>query len=103
MKVKVSIDDVDFAKIIIRFLPMLSDMLAKNEKTEVAGRILNRMGDYSNEAITAFFSALPQELQNEIAVMLVTEYKEQITASLSEGLRNNGIAMNIRDMEISNS
>lgn len=95
LQIGVFVRQIDYAGLVVRFLPLVKDKLKALEGSEM--KILTKLADASSELACEFLKLIPREYQDKIAVFLLNQCREQILEMIVGTFQKNGIEIEIED------
>lgn len=98
--IKISVSHVDYEAALDTLLPVLLEHLSKSSQNTLISSILQKTKGLSSIAAKAALKALPQETKDELAVVCLNYYREDIQRLLTEMSKQKGIAMEIERIHI---
>ena len=98
MKIIFEISDMDYGALVEQFLPMVRDKLAEKDNTGMV--ILSKIAGMPTSFAGKMIDMLPQESNDEIAVLLVNKNKEKIIDSVMEYADKKGLSFHIDNFEV---
>ena len=76
MELKLKVNRINYGNLAEKFLPMLSDKLAKEEGA--IPRLLSKLAELSPGMAKGMLNVLPDETKDEMVVYLINKNKQQI-------------------------
>jgi hypothetical protein len=98
MELKLKVNRINYGNLAEKFLPMLSDKLAKEEGA--IPRLLSKLAALSPGMAKGMLNVLPDETKNEMVVYLINKNKQQILDGFARYMREQGIDIEIGDLSI---
>lgn len=95
LQIEVFVSRIDYAGLVVRFLPLVKDKLKTLEGSEV--KILSGLAYASSELACELLKRIPREYQDKIAVFLLNQCREQIQEMIEGTFQKNGIGIGIGD------
>ena len=99
IEIKMTVDDVDYEEILETLYPLLEERLYKKIENPLLAGLLSKMKGLPMVTIKAMLKTLPQKTKDELVVLCLNYYKENIVRMLTDTLERHGIPLNIQDME----
>lgn len=100
MEIKLTVENIDYASLIEKLLPLVGDKL--QESDGVVEKLLANLTKVPSYLIKATVNAFPQETKDDMVAFLVNKNRENIEEILMDSLRQKGITMQISNIEIEN-
>lgn len=100
MEIKLTVENIDYASLIEKLLPLVGDKL--QESDGVVEKLLVGLTKIPSYLIKATINAFPQETKDDIVAFLVNKNRETIEEILMDSLRQKGITMQVSNIEIEN-
>lgn len=100
IEIKISVSDVDYAAAMDVVLPYIMEHLSKNSGNALLAAVLSKAGGASAAAAKAALKALPQDTRDELAVLCLNHYKDDIARVLTEVSKQKNISMTVQDIQI---
>lgn len=97
MEIKLKLEDIDYGDLAVKLLPLISDKLKENDN--MAAKLLCGIAKMPPAIIRTTVNSLPQETKDEVAVLLINNNEEKIRKLFIQFAQNNGIALDITDIE----
>lgn len=101
ININISLSDVDYEAALDALLPVFIDYLSKKSDNPILTTILTKTKSISTAAAKGALKALPQETRDELAVVCLNYYKDDIIHILTEASKQKGIVMKLNDFAIS--
>ena len=98
MEVKLKVNSINYGELAAKFLPMLSDKLAKEEG--VIPQLLSKLAALSPGMAKGALNALPDETKDELVAYLINKNKQQILNGIARYMVEQGIDVEIEDLSI---
>ena len=98
-EIKMTVDDVDYEEILETLYPLLEERLYNKIENPLLAGLLSKMKGLPMVTIKAMLKTLPQKTKDELVVLCLNYYKENIVRMLTDTLERHGIPLNIQDME----
>jgi hypothetical protein len=98
IELKVEISDVDYADIMEKVLPEIMPRLAKNQSELVKKVLVGLAG--KGEIARKALKFLPESLQDEIAVALLSSYKSNILEAVHKLADEQNISITVSDITV---
>lgn len=98
--IKVSVGDVDYEAALDTLLPVLIEHLSKKSENSLLSSLLSKTKGISAAAAKAALKTLPQDTKDELAVVCLNHYKEDMARMLTELAGQKGIALKIQSVEV---
>ena len=98
MELKLKVKRINYGNLAEKFLPMLSDKLAKEEGA--IPRLLSKLAALSPGMAKGMLNVLPDETKDEMVVYLINKNKQQILNGFARYMREQGIDIEIGDLSI---
>ena len=99
IEIKMTVDDVDYEEILETLYPLLEERLYNKIENPLLAGLLSKMKGLPMVTIKAMQKTLPQKTKDELVVLCLNYYKENIVRMLTDTLERHGIPLNIQDME----
>ncbi|OUP19443.1 hypothetical protein B5F29_08920 [Lachnoclostridium sp. An196] len=99
IEIKMTVDDVDYEEILETLYPLLEERLYNKIENPLLAGLLSKMKGLPMVTIKAMLKTLPQKTKDELVVLCLNYYKENIVRMLTDTLERHGIPLNIQDME----
>lgn len=99
IEIKMTVDDVDYEEILETLYPLLEERLYNKIENPLLAGLLSKMKGLPMVTIKAMLKTLPQKTKDELVVLCLNYYKENIVRMLMDTLERHGIPLNIQDME----
>ena len=99
IEIKMTVDDVDYEEILETLYPLLEERLYNKIENPLLAGLLSKMKGLPVVTIKAMLKTLPQKTKDELVVLCLNYYKENIVRMLTDTLERHGIPLNIQDME----
>ena len=99
IEIKMTVDDVDYEEILETLYPLLEARLYNKIENPLLAGLLSKMKGLPMVTIKAMLKTLPQKTKDELVVLCLNYYKENIVRMLTDTLERHGIPLNIQDME----
>ena len=99
IEIKMTVDDVDYEEILETLYPLLEERLYNKIENPLLAGLLSKMKGLPMVTIKAMLKTLPQKTKDELVVLCLNYYKENIVSMLTDTLERHGIPLNIQDME----
>ena len=99
IEIKMTVDDVDYEEILETLYPLLEERLYNKIENPLLAGLLSKMKGLPMVTIKAMLKTLPQKTKDELVVLCLNYYKENIVRMLTDTLERQGIPLNIQDME----
>ena len=99
IETKMTVDDVDYEEILETLYPLLEERLYNKIENPLLAGLLSKMKGLPMVTIKAMLKTLPQKTKDELVVLCLNYYKENIVRMLTDTLERHGIPLNIQDME----
>ena len=99
IEIKMTVDDVDYEEILETLYPLLEERLYNKIENPLLAGLLSKMKGLPMVTIKAMLKTLPQKTKDELVVLCLNYYKENIVRMLTDTLEGHGIPLNIQDME----
>ena len=99
IEIKMTVDDVDYDEILVSLYPLLEERLYNKIENPLLAGLLSKMKGLPMVTIKAMLKTLPQKTKDELVVLCLNYYKENIVRMLTDTLERHGIPLNIQDME----
>ena len=99
IEIKMTVDDVDYEEILETLYPLLEERLYNKIENPLLAGLLSKMKGLPMVTIKAMLKTLPQKPKDELVVLCLNYYKENIVRMLTDTLERHGIPLNIQDME----
>ena len=99
IEIKMTVDDVDYEEILESLYPLLEERLYNKIENPLLAGLLSKMKGLPMVTIKAMLKTLPQKTKDELVVLCLNYYKENIVRMLTDTLERHGIPLNIQDME----
>lgn len=95
IKLQLTLDQIDYDKLIDLLLPTLMDKLAESDdpKLRMAAMLPPKMAK-------AALGSLSDDKKEEIAALLLDRYKDKLAGSLCGIAEQNGLSFEIRDVKV---
>ena len=100
IEIKMTVDDVDYEEILETLYPLLEERLYNKIENPLLAGLLSKMKGLPMVTIKAMLKTLPQKTKDELVVLCLNYYKENIVCMLTDTLERHGIPLNIQDMEV---
>lgn len=101
ININISLSDVDYEAALDALLPIFMEYLSKKSDNPFLTTILTKTKSISTAAAKGALKALPQGTRDELAVVCLNHYKNDIIHILTETSRQKGIIMELNDIAIS--
>ena len=98
MELKLKVNRINYGNLAEKFLPMLSDKLAKEEGA--IPRLLSKLAALSPGMAKGMLNVLPDETKDEMVVYLIKKNKQQILNGFARYMKEQGIDIEIGDLSI---
>jgi hypothetical protein len=98
MELKLKVKRINYGNLAEKFLPLLSDKLAKEEGA--IPRLLSKLAALSPGMAKGMLNVLPDETKNEMVVYLINKNKQQILDGFARYMKEQGIDIEIGDLSI---
>ena len=98
MELKLKVNRINYGNLAEKFLPMLSDKLAKEEGA--IPRLLSKLAALSPGMAKGMLNVLPDETKDEMVVYLINKNKQQILSGFARYMKEQGIDIEIGDLSI---
>lgn len=98
MELKLKVNRINYGNLAEKFLPKLSDKLAKEEGA--IPRLLSKLAALSPGMAKGMLNVLPDETKNEMVVYLINKNKQQILDGFARYMKEQGIDIEIGDLSI---
>ena len=98
MELKLKVNRINYGNLAEKFLPMLSDKLAKEEGA--IPRLLSKLAALSPGMAKGMLNVLPDETKDEMVVYLINKNKQQILNGFARYMKEQGIDIEIGDLSI---
>ena len=99
IEIKMTVDDVDYEEILETLYPLLEERLYNKIENPLLAGLLSKMKGLPMVTLKAMLKTLPQKTKDELVVLCLNYYKENIVRMLTDTLERHGIPLNIQDME----
>ena len=99
IEIKMTVDDVDYEEILETLYPLLEERLYNKIENPLLAGLLSKMKGLPMVTIKEMLKTLPQKTKDELVVLCLNYYKENIVRMLTDTLERHGIPLNIQDME----
>ena len=99
IEIKMTVDDVDYEEILETLYPLLEERMYNKIENPLLAGLLSKMKGLPMVTIKAMLKTLPQKTKDELVVLCLNYYKENIVRMLTDTLERHGIPLNIQDME----
>ena len=99
IEIKMTVDDVDYEEILETLYPLLEERLYNKIENPLLAGLLSKMKGLPMVTIKAMLKTLPQKTKDELVVLCLNYYKENIVRMLTDTLERHGSPLNIQDME----
>ncbi len=90
IELKATVNQVDYEALLIRFFPLLKEKAAESQEPT-----LKMLAKLPQGLAVKALSALPETQKERLAVRLINERKEVLTAVLEKELQNSGLSAHI--------
>ena len=98
MELKLKVNRINYGNLAEKFLPMLSDKLAKEEGA--IPRLLSKLAELSPGMAKGMLNVLPDETKDEMVVYLINKNKQQILNGFARYMKEQGIDIEIGYLSI---
>ncbi|MDF2589542.1 MAG: hypothetical protein K0S41_3383 [Anaerocolumna sp.] len=100
LKIELTLSEINYNELVERMIPTMLENLEK--KDSKIATILSDMGNIPVQMITAALNVLTQEQKNELIAKIVATYNEDISKAVSETMKKQHIAVDIKDILVKN-
>ena len=91
IEIKMTVDDVDYEEILETLYPLLEERLYNKIENPLLAGLLSKMKGLPMVTIKAMLKTLPQKTKDELVVLCLNYYKENIVRMLTDTLERHGI------------
>lgn len=100
MELKIKIDKIDYGGIAQQAIPVVIEKMGDSHGDGKIMQVLQKLGDAPAGVARVMLNALPQEMKDKIAVMLLQSYKEELTGMINDFAEKKGIEIEVSDIEL---
>ena len=86
IEIKMTVDDVDYEEILETLYPLLEERLYNKIENPLLAGLLSKMKGLPMVTIKAMLKTLPQKTKDELVVLCLNYYKENIVRMLTDTL-----------------
>lgn len=98
LEFKVSVDELDYGAVAAMLLPMVKEKAAENPSGSRAVKLLLGMANAAGELPIKAINALPQDVKDEMVVMLVNNYKDKFIEVIQNKAAAKNISLTVNDL-----
>jgi hypothetical protein len=100
LKIEITIDNIDYDKTVEGLLPVILQKLSeKEEKSSRIAKILKSLDGLPGNMVKGALGAIPKGQRDELAVMLLTEFRDELTETLNTVVNKNHIEAEISEIK----
>lgn len=99
MEIRIVLSDIDYAKLVLKYLPLFRDKLHNSDSS--AGKLLSTLAILPPALIVGAVNALPQEAKDDLACFLLQQNKEALLALAQDYLQQQDLGITISGLDIS--
>ncbi len=100
MELKFTIDKIDYGGIAKKAIPIVIKKLSASHADGKLAQILQKMGNAPADVAKVMLNALPQDMKDQVAVLLLQSYKEELTGLLNDFAAKKGVEITVSNIEI---
>lgn len=97
----IKINSLDYESLALKTMPMIADKLEQKLSTDFAFQLITLLKRVPNEAYITFLRSIPDDIKDELAVLLLSEYEGKINAILNNIAEKESISLKIGHMSVS--
>lgn len=99
IELKIKLDNIKYGDIVEKVLPKIIEELSENHDQKFFKMIM-RSQNQSTEMIKTIISLMPPDVQEEIALRIVSSYSEEIITEINEFAKKKNLSMDVVNLEI---
>ncbi len=100
LTIKLDIDHIDYSELAEKVFPVVADKLENRPDSPFLSAIIKKTKGLSGATLKAALSVLPQTTKDELAVLILQQYKEQIVTQLNTFAKEQGVELSIADLRV---
>lgn len=98
MKILLGVDEIDYAGILEKFLPIIRDKL--KDMDGAMPKMLSGLAALSGPVVRGTINALPQDTKDQMVAYLINHNGEKIIAAAQSFTANQGIGLTITSLSV---
>lgn len=100
INIHVSISEIDYEAALDTLLPIFLEYISENSDNSFLSTVLSKTKSISSAAAKTAMKALPEKSKEELAVVCLNHYKENMIQMLTEMAAQKGIVVKMNDITI---
>ena len=98
--IKIEVEHIDYSDVAERVFPILAEKLENRPDSTFLSAIIKKTKGLSGATLKAALSVLPQNTKDELAVLVLQQYKEQVVNQLNTFAEEQGVKIAISDIQV---
>lgn len=98
--IKIDVDHIDYSELAEKVFPVVAEKLEKQSNSAFLSAVIKKTKGLSGATLKAALSVLPQSTKDELAVLVLQQYKDQVVKQLNTFAEEQGVELSISDIQV---